>query len=504
MGIMRQNSRGKIPMTKHSTKTENSVSNVVIDVTKTGDIRTNDFDLDKGKIPALSTIRTQIRSAKTIIETGHTVPIRTEFDRLKIGINIICYGKRIDFLNTGMEEVDEPTKPPTYLEDRDRRLALERVCHDWLYSTPLPDDDEDDNKGLDLSVLDEIEEMTLADIDPDVLTDKKAKRRIPFGIYKDTVGLNNMYINNGTFVIDITGKFMYGPGILGSLHKDNIRDALQKILDLDIVTFNIDEFLKYAQVFVCDVCVDLELDSKLQVNRYIDGISSFFPLSSNSFNISKFGRHGLQLFPKAENLGFSLIAYSKGQELDNSVKRSTKATVYTCQIGNDGQELAKRTLRLETKFYTLDDMRDWLEIPKQIKRVVKLTDVLNSTAPVMLKLFELFSGNAQVLLDRLEWLNDVATTELDGLNLKEIALAEWFITILKDNCFNLELAKAHIKTEYYNAGDKELEKFSRLANLRRHVLNYLVYRKSKSVTIMLSVLGLLQAYYSTGMEVIHE
>lgn len=491
-------------MTKHNTKTENSVSNVVIDVTKTGDIRTNDFDLDKDKIPALSTIRTQIRSAKTIIETGHTVPIRTEFDRLKIGINIICYGKRIDFLNTGMEEVDEPTKPPTYFEDRDRRLALERACHDWLYSTPLLDDDEDDNKGLDLSVLDEIEEMTLADIDPDVLTDKKAKRRIPFGIYKDTVGLNNMYINNGTFVIDITGKFMYGPGILGSLHKDNIRDALQKILDLDIVTFNIDEFLKYAQVFVCDVCVDLELDSKLQVNRYIDGISSFFPLSSNSFNISKFGRHGLQLFPKAENLGFSLIAYSKGQELDNSVKRSTKATVYTCQIGNDGQELAKRTLRLETKFYTLDDMRDWLEIPKQIKRVVKLTDVLNSTAPVMLKLFELFSGNAQVLLDRLEWLNDVATTELDGLNLKEIALAEWFITILKDNCFNLELAKAHIKTEYYNAGDKELEKFSRLANLRRHVLNYLVYRKPKSVTIMLSVLGLLQAYYSTGMEVIHE
>lgn len=488
-------------MTKHSIKTKNNISNVVIDITKTGDIRTNDFDLDKDKIPALSTIKTQIRNAKTLIETGHTVPIRTEFDRLKIGINIISYGKRIGFFNIGMGYADEPTKPPSYLEDRDRRLTLERACHDALYSTPLSDDDDGE---LDMSGLDEIIETTIADIDPDVLTDKKAKRRIPYGIYKKTVGLNNMYINKGTFVIDITGKFMYGPGILGSLHKDNIRDALQKILDLDVVTFNIDEFLKYAQVFVCDVCVDLELDSKLQVNRYIDGISSFFPLSSNSFNISKFGRHGLQLFPKSDNLGFSLIAYYKGQELDNSVKRSTKTTEYTCQIGNDGQELAERTLRLETKFYNLDDMRDWLEIPKQIKRVVKLTDVLNSTAPVMLKLFELFSGNAQVLLDRLEWLNDVATAEPDGLNLKEIALAEWFITILKDNCFNLELAKTHIKTEYYNAGDKELEKFSRLANLRRHVLNYLVYRKPKSVTIMLSVLGLLQAYYSTGMEVIHD
>ena len=175
--------------------------------------------------------------------------------------------------------------------------------------------------------------------------------------------------------------------------------------------------------------------------------------------------------------------------------------LFTCQIGNDGKELAKRTLRLETKFYTLDDMRDWLEIPEQIKRVVRLTDVLNSTAPVMLKLFELFSGNAQVLLDRLEWLHDVATAEPDGLNLKEIALAEWFVNILKDNCFNIELAKAHIKTEYYNASDKELEKINRLSNLRRYVLNYLVYRKPKSVTVMLSVLSLLQTYYSTGMGV---
>ena len=160
-------------MAKNTKKNECLNSKLIFDVTKTGDIRTNDFDLDKDKIPALSTIRTQIRNAKTIIKTGHTVPIRTEFDRLKIGINIICYGKRIDFLNIGMEEVDEPTKPPTYLEDRDRRLALERACHDWLYSNPLPDDDEDDKKPTETKFLKTEEELinTEKNIDDDDIDD---------------------------------------------------------------------------------------------------------------------------------------------------------------------------------------------------------------------------------------------------------------------------------------------------------------------------------------------
>lgn len=474
---------------------KNEISNVTLDISKTDDIRTDDFDLSKDKIPALSTIKTQIRNAKTLIETGHTIPIRTEFDRLKIGVEIVQYGKQIEFANLGMEVVEDPIKPPSYIEDKENKCTVES-----LVDMPKFTSEEDDDGDLDTSDLDEIEEMSIADVDPDVLKNKKAKRRIPFNVYKNVIGLNNIYIHKGFFVIDITGKFMSGPGVLGSLHKDNFRTVLQKILDLEIVAFDIDKFFEYAQVFICDVCVDLKLCSIQQVYRYIDGLSSFFPLSSLNFNIAKYGRHGMQILPKADNSGFSLVAYSKGQELDSSTKRSTKATKYTYQIGTDGQELAQRTLRLEVKLFTLNDIRECLNIPKKTKRVVKLVDVLNSTAPVMLNMFEFFSGSAEILLDRLTWLSDIAISDSSNLNLKDIALAEWFVDILKDNCFSIELAKAHIKTEYINVRDKELENFNRLANHKRHVLNYLVYRKPKSITIMLSLLSLLQAYYSTGME----
>ena len=62
-----------------------------------------------------------------------------------------------------------------------------------------------------------------------------------------------MFLFKGYFVVDITGKWMADSGVLGSLHRDNIREALQKVIELGIVNFNIDEFIRHAQVFICDV-----------------------------------------------------------------------------------------------------------------------------------------------------------------------------------------------------------------------------------------------------------
>ena len=118
----------------------------------------------------------------------------------------------------------------------------------------------------------------------------------------------------------------------------------------------------------------------------------------------------------------------------------------------------------------------------------------------MLQMFELFSSNPTELLDRLEWLNTIATAP-EGFTLSEIFTAERFIELLRENNFDLALTKSHIRTEYINASDIELEYFNRLSNSRQNVLNFLVYRKPKSITIMLALLARLQAYYSTGMGV---
>ena len=300
-------------------------------------------------------------------------------------------------------------------------------------------------------------------------------------------------------MIDITGKWMADIGVLGSLHKDNIKAALQKVVDLDIVNFNIDEFIRHAQVFLCHMVVDITLESKEQVCKYIDGISSFFPISTNRHNIAKYGRHGLMLKSKAQKAGFSLAIYSKGQELNFGKRKITKATLYTETIGHEGVQLAERTLRFELKLYSLSSIRKNLNIDKDEPRVLYLSSVLNSTEAALFKQVEKFCGNLEVLSERLKWMKTVETNH-NNMTLQEIFVAERFIEILKDNNFDISIVQSHIRTEYVNATDTELEEFNCLANLRKNILTFLVYCKPKSVTIMLNILRKLQAYYQTVTE----
>ena len=54
-------------MTRKHNKTK---SEIMPDLSKTGDVITNDFNLIGDKIPPISTIRTQLRSAKSLIDTS--------------------------------------------------------------------------------------------------------------------------------------------------------------------------------------------------------------------------------------------------------------------------------------------------------------------------------------------------------------------------------------------------------------------------------------------------
>lgn len=414
-----------------------------------------------------------------------------------------------------MENVQNPTAPPSYIEDRELKAEQSEPR---IFINPFLEEDTNEYDTSDLPdiagyedmfnpiISEEVESVIEAEDEAnveeelDILHDKKVKRRIRYEDYRTALGLLNMFICNGYFVVDLSGKWMADIGILGSLHRDNIREALEKVLDLSIVNFDVEEFLNHAQIFICDVCIDIPLDNKSQVFRYIDGISSFFPIATNRFSISKYGRHGLTLKPLAKTSGYSFVIYSKGQELNYSIKRSTRATQYTEIIGNAGAELAERTLRLEVKLFKMKNIRTALNVSSPEKGVVRLIDVLNSTAPVMLQMFELFSGNPKELLSSLDWLNSIVTVP-EGFTLSEIFTAERFVELLRENNFDLNLTKSHIRTEYANASDTELECFNRLANSRRNILNFLVYRKPKSITIMLALLARIQAYYSTGMGV---
>lgn len=476
-------------------KISNSITH---DISRTGDVKTNDFNLDKEKTPALSTLKAQIKTAMSLIERKDTTPARIKFDRLRIGINLGVWGSKIKFADYAMEDVENPKEPPSYLNKNEgdtltRRSFIHEEDDDEEYDiSDLFDSEEEYKEYLETEKSEKLSSQE-SEAEPDIFSDFSIKRRIRYDDYKRVVGLNNMFLFKGYFVIDITGKWMAGYGVLGSLHKDNIREALQKVIELGIVDFNIDEFIRHAQVFICDVFVDIQSESQKQVSRHIDGISSFCPISTNRYNIAKYGRHGLMLKPKAQKSGFSLVIYSKGQELDYSYNRTTKATLYTDIIGDTGIKLAERTLRFELKLFSLASIRRNLDITMNEARIVRLTDVLNCTAPVLLKQLELFTGKPEQLLERLKWLQNIETT--DNMTLNEIFIAERFVEILRDNNFDISIARSHIRTEYVNASDEELEKFNTLANIRRNILSFLVYRKPKSVTIMLDILCRLQTYY---------
>lgn len=479
----------------HKKKTDKYIHN---GTSRTGDVKTNDFNLDKEKTPALSTLRTQIKTAMSLIETKGVTLVRIEFDRLRIGINLGVWGKKIKFEDYGLEDVENPKEPPSYLNKNEgdtltRRSFIHEEDDDEEYDiSDLFDSEEEYKEYLETEKSEKLSSQE-SEAEPDIFLDFSIKRRIRYDDYKRVVGLNNMFLFKGYFVIDITGKWMAGYGVLGSLHKDNIREALQKVIELGIVDFNIDEFIRHAQVFICDVFVDIQSESQKQVSRHIDGISSFCPISTNRYNIAKYGRHGLMLKPKAQKSGFSLVIYSKGQELDYSYNRTTKATLYTDIIGDTGIKLAERTLRFELKLFSLASIRRNLDITMNEARIVRLTDVLNCTAPVLLRQMESFTGKPEQLLERLKWLQNIETT--DNMTLNEIFIAERFVEILRDNNFDIGIARSHIRTEYVNASDEELEKFNTLANIRRNILSFLVYRKPKSVTIMLDIICRLQAYY---------
>ena len=258
-------------MTKQNKKIKYTNPKLIQEVSTTGDTKTNDFDLTSNKKPASSTIRTQIRKAQALIELGYTIPTRTEFDRLRIGVNLSLYGTQIEFKDVYLEEVANPKEPPSYIAENNKKWDLCNALKelDNISNKDKEFDDDDnciDNEIEDILFDEYLDENTTQTI---IYEDNSnpyttLKNRIYYDDYSRTIGLTNLFIDNGYFVVDISGKFMHGPGELGNLNKDNIREALQKIIDLKVVSFNIEKFIQHAQVFVCDI-LQFAVDGQHQI-----------------------------------------------------------------------------------------------------------------------------------------------------------------------------------------------------------------------------------------------
>jgi len=439
------------------------------------DVVTNDFDLQPQKRAAKSTIQTQINNLSKLKEKKALLTeskINPTFDRLKFGIDLEKYGKEIEFrVGKELKVAAYPYLPP--YEQKRRMKGFKN------------------NKAGSVNKYQEYdEEINSLPISKNKIYPNLS---ISYRIYQKSLGINNVYMMNNRLVIDITGKLMANYGYLGQLHIDNIKDALIKLQELGLFSFNIEKFLKRANYYLGDYTLDLYFEKAGTVNRMITAMSSYYPLYSNTHSITKYKIHGLFYRKKTEDAGKALSVYYKGEELSHNYAKPDKRVIYTDIIGELGEYIARRTLRLELHLTKLKSTRKALGLEDKGYGYIPLLDVLKSKKPVILdELWEIgirenkiydaltcYEPNKDILSD-----DEVFSNEETFM---KTLITERLCGIIQENNYDLALSKAHIITEYNIKLESNLaDKIHTM--LRDNLYYYLSFRKPKTQTLIIILL----------------
>lgn len=492
---------------------------------------TNDFDLEaekskvikghnvKTKVP-LSTVLTQIKNCKNLLNVAKELKnahIINSFDGLKMWVNLAEHGERINFRLLNMEETLFPILPPNphraNLEKLANFKASEKLSEALkilkseneikIADTDIVnelfdnwDEDSTEDSEFDITEDDFDSETTTSNINSNLYPDSK----IPYDIYIHNIGIVNIYIKNDVLVIWITGKFMSSEGNLGLITRENIRECLNRIINLHLFSFDADEFLEAAGCYIVDNTLDLLLDSELQAKRMLNAISSFLPLMSKEYYSRKYKRNGLLISKRIPKTGFSLAIYCKGEELRHYIKgKPNRAVLYTERIGEIGEDVARRTLRFELHMKKFEVMRDFLDIPKRERELVSLRDVLDSTETPIVKILYDLGIDEEKLQKCLTWYEPIARKDekeepLTDEEFKELLTSERMAELVKENDFNTAITMAHIITEYNISPDSKL--FNKLIPyIKTGLYRFLCFRKPKTITAVLNLLNMIYATY---------
>ena len=447
-------------------------------------IPTNDFDLSKEKKLKTSTFKRQKKDTLNIIERTanlQKINVNLLFDRLKIWVDLGENGEKVGFRLGQLMEKSEIS----YLSPEKKWMVENKKINIPNVKNPYSDAKEEDNE---------------ISINKNRKENKYPNCSINYNLYRNTIGINNIYIYNDILVIDITGKFMADYGDLGYLHTNNINEVLDKLKNLGLFSFNNANFLKYAGCFLCDCTLDILFPHETQIIRMINAIGSFCPIISDITKAYKYQYNGILM--KRNTLidqGFSFIFYRKYKELKNSILRETKPVTYTQTIGESGENIAKHTLRLECHLYKMDAIRKFLMIEPKTKGIVLLKDVLKSKEPVILNVLKNLGIDISDLYKRLDGyeLNPNFFNKDDYMPFdyfKKMFLAESLANLLKENNFNLPALKNHLLTEYNLDISNPLVN-KQINTIKLYLFDFLIFNKPKTVSSIILLLTLITDVY---------
>lgn len=491
------------------------------------DYATNDFDIEREKYAVMSTYQTELKELYDTIYNiepcGHQV-----FDKLKIAIDLKKYNRIINFKfleNDYWEECSTPEKHSTLKDESIKRKNL--ITHAIenyeeqieIFNNKINEDD------FTLDIFDGFDDFV--ESDEEVIEEERKRTsdneypncRISYELRKRKLGLQNIYIKNDNLYIYITGKYTAKRGYLGGIHKENILDVLQEILDLNLFSFDIEKFYQNACVYLCDVCADIKV---YNAGKYIKALSSFLPLASDKAVIRKYRNESIMYHSKAKNYGSSFIAYDKYAEIMSRHKcpyyRSYYETIEDCNLFRD-------VIRFECKMFKLNDMRKLLNIPKKVNGIVLLKDVMESKATPILdrlaffgvsisnieKQYKYFVKDSpfKVFFDIIsspEYINAAANfiNKSSGIGLDEKyiiirRLAEQRVAqLLKENRFDLTIIKDTLAIENDDISSEIFKAYN--TTLKSTYLDFITYQKPKTLRAVTDLLKNLRTYYKNFLE----
>ena len=455
------------------------------------DPETNDFDLEPKKKPKLSTIKKQLRTSRSLedrIKIARGIPVTLSFDRLKIYVDLDEYAHYIDFKIIDMIESDKPREAIKDYYVKGKKQEQEFTDTDI--------DFEDFN-------------VEITEIIKNKIREKKQKKSYYNSFAEPRVlgvGFNCAYIENGTLVIDITGKIAACEGCLGLIDIYNIRETLINVVNHGFFTFDVDKFLEVAGCYLCDVTLDIECESAKESEKMLIAMSSFLPRISKDCNIRKYGKNGLFVKKKAQKVGHAWSIYCKGVQIVHSKKIQNRATAYTDMIGKTGEEKANKILRIEFHLFRKADMREYLNIPMLQDGFIPLKSVLEANNPILLnKIISTELGiNFTKLEEEMSWYEPVAEIynqedkRITEKSFMEILAVERISQLIVDNDYKTDVVKSHIVTEYHADPDSRFVK-DLIPLIQKNLYKFLCHRMPKTVTRILKLWGMILDEYEKGI-----
>lgn len=188
----------------------------------------------------------------------------------------------------------------------------------------------------------------------------------------------DVYPDRMETTIEFTGKILKDnyPDLI---NRNNIRDCLQRIIDMRICDLNIDGIIQNSRVCLCDITKDISCNYPME---YIKSHIKANITNYDKWLVRKCRNNGLELYNSVttKKRYKRLVIYNKTKELKRAENRS-----FLLSLKNPEQLLKyyEDKVRFELNLRSMLMVRTMLEIPDN-----DLISVLNSKATPILDLYD--------------------------------------------------------------------------------------------------------------------